>query len=148
MANIQISEMAKAIKPMLDERAKIDADFAKDYERKDKSIEEFAQLFYDVCSKGRNGGHAIFGSDDVLVAQAVHYYHEDKVTADDISIGDVAIIKSETPKKTEAPKAPAPKADDLDLDFDEDDAPAPKTKKVARPQKAKPVGIEDDFDLD
>lgn len=65
---------------MLDILAKSDSDFAKDYARKDKTVEEFCKLFYDACSKGRNGGNAVFGSDDLLLGLARHYFHEDDVS--------------------------------------------------------------------
>ena len=134
------TQIANAIKPMLDKLAQSDADFAKDYQREDKSIGEFAKLFYDACSKGRNGGNAVFGSDDMLLGLAIHYYHEDDVK--ELDVTGISIVKASTPKSS-APTTPAPKT------------PKPtktktKTKTVALtpPAAPAPTAMADEFDFD
>lgn len=103
-----------AIKAMLDEHAKKDADFAKDYKRKDKSVEEFVELLVQsFIKKGARGAGGVFGSDESLIGQAVHYFHEDNVTEiDDESWG---LYQQKSAAK---PAATAP-IDDDDLEFDE-----------------------------
>lgn len=130
-----VKTIADAVRPLLDARAKTDKDFAADYKRKDKSVEDFCKLFYDACSKNRNGSHAVFGSDDALIAQAVHYFHEGKVTADDIDLGEISIVKSETKTKTKS-GTPAKSAS------------AKKKTPTPTPVKFEAVDEEDEFDFD
>lgn len=142
-------QMVSVIKPMLDILAKADSDFAKDYTKKGKTVEEFCKLFYDACSNGRNGGNAVFGSDDLLLGLARHYFHEDDVK--DLDVSGIVIVKSTpmasapaTPKPgktTKKASKPKPKQDEFDFDFDEPTAPV-------AVEPAEPVANSDDDDWD
>ena len=122
MQNNMNQTAAMAIKAMLDEHAKKDADFAKDYKRKDKSVEEFVDLLVQsFIKKGARGAGAVFGSDESLIGQAVHYFHEDNVTEiDDASWGLYQQKPAAKPVATAKPAKPASAPiDDDDLEFDE-----------------------------
>lgn len=124
-----------AIRSLLTEYAKQDRDFARDLNRPDKSIREFMMLLMKKMMKdGAKGQCAVYGDDKVLIGQAIHYFHEDKVTEDDLSTDDIYLYKvSTTDKKADtkpSPKAkpsakpkakkPAPQpVDDIDIDLDE-----------------------------
>lgn len=128
------------LKQLLDKLAETDSQFAADYKRTDKSVSECVGLITQALRKGCNHrDSAVGGSDDLLVGWAVHYYHEDNVTADSFDISEVKFTAIDPPRpKTEVTKSatksvtksttkskPKPKTvakDDEFEEFDLDDA--------------------------
>ncbi len=136
-----IAAMAAQVKPKLDNQAKIDADFASDYNnRKDKSVEDFCKVLYNSYLKSASSTtSAVFGDDAVLIGWAIHYWHEDNVKEIDIS----ACPLCKKPKASPKAKATAAK----------EDKPAPKATmpiKTAAPAApaAQVLDDDDDFDID
>lgn len=120
------------LKNLLDELAKTDSQFAKDYIRKDKSIEECASVIVKALRDGCNRKSSFVNpSDEQIKGWAIHYYHESKVDSKSIDISDVEYSeikedkpKSSAPSKTKSTKSSTPKptpkpADDFE-DFDLD----------------------------
>lgn len=87
------------LKQLLDKLAETDSQFATDYKRTDKSVSECVALITQALRKGCNHrDSAVGGSDDLLVGWAVHYYHEDNVTADSFDISEVKFTAIDPPK--------------------------------------------------
>lgn len=123
---------------LLDKLAETDSQFAADYKRTDKSVSECVALITQALRKGCNHrDSAVGGSDDLLVGWAVHYYHEDNVTADSFDISEVEFTAIDPPKtevtksatksvtKSTTKSKPKPKTvakDDEFEEFDLDDA--------------------------
>lgn len=152
-----ITAMAAQVKPKLDNQAKIDTDFASDYNnRKDKSVEDFCKVLYNSYLKSASSTtSAVFGSDEVLVGWAIHYWHEDNVTEIDVS----ACPLCKKPKAAAKPKAtaakedkPTPKPKAKAKAAVVEDTPAPKATMPIKPAAptapaAQVLDDDDDFDI-
>lgn len=135
MMKCDTSANEQNLKMMLDMYAPTDPDFARDYKRKDKSIKECMKLFSDALVDKVNSGGLVSANAQTVLAWAIHYYHEDKLTKEDvdftgmeesikkpINTPSASTKKATTPsnkKKTTTPVAKKAPADDLDLDLDE-----------------------------
>lgn len=123
------------LKNLLDKLAKTDSQFAKDYIRKDKSIEECASVIVKALRDGCNRKSSFVNpSDEQIKGWAIHYYHESKVDSKSIDISDVEYSeikedkpKSSAPSKTKSSTIPKPTPkpaddfEDFDLDGDSSD---------------------------
>lgn len=67
----------QAIKTYLDNRAKTDELFAAAYAKPNKNIDECFD--YIVGEAKKQGGNAVYVSDEVVFGWAVHYYDEDDI---------------------------------------------------------------------
>lgn len=73
-----------AIKAHLDERAKIDEQFAVSYAKEGKSIDECCRY---ILHQMRRRGNAVAASDSEVYGMAVHYYDEDDIKVPKYSPG-------------------------------------------------------------
>lgn len=83
---------AETIKKHLDDVAKTDKTFAKNYAKKNKSIDECVNYIIGEARKRKNGAVAAIPDDEVY-GMAIHYFDEDdiKVNVKDALKGGVAV---------------------------------------------------------
>lgn len=74
---LQMNPVKQAIKTYLDNRAKTDELFAVAYAKPNKNIDECFN--YVVGEARKQGGNAVYVSDEVVFGWAVHYYDEDNL---------------------------------------------------------------------
>lgn len=72
-----MNPVKQAIKTYLDNRAKTDELFAVAYAKPNKNIDECFD--YIVGEAKKQGGNAVYVSDEVVFGWAVHYYDEDDI---------------------------------------------------------------------
>ena len=72
-----MNPVKQAIKTYLDNRAKTDELFAVAYAKTNKNIDECFD--YIVGEAKKQGGNAVYVSDEVVFGWAVHYYDEDDI---------------------------------------------------------------------
>lgn len=72
-----MNPVKQAIKTYLDNRAKTDELFAVAYAKPNKNIDECFD--YIVGEAKKQGGNAVYVSDEVVFGWAVHYYDEDNI---------------------------------------------------------------------
>lgn len=119
-------DLVKALMPKVEELKAKDKNFAREFEARKDEMTDFAKLFYDYCRSKGSGHCAVFGSDDELFGQLVHFFHEPKGSVKSLDL-NIAVVKTSgggTAKSTKA-SVNAPK-------------PAP-SKPVASPAPSKPV---------
>ena len=114
---------AATIKKHLDEVAKTDKTFAKNYAQKNKSIDECVNYIIGEARKRKNGTVAAIPDDEVY-GMAIHYFDEDniKVSVKGALKGGVAVTHGE-PANTE-------------------NIPAKKTSKAPKTRGSKTVKME------
>lgn len=100
-----------AIKKHLDEVAKKDSLFAKNYAKPNKSIKECCNYIIGEARKCQDKGVAVI-SDEEVYGMAIHYYDEDDIKVDVQDASDVKVAQSssatvEKPKKTRKAKVEA-----------------------------------------
>lgn len=87
------------IKECLDERAKIDAQFAISYAKKNKSIKECCNFILQEVSKANKDKSKCLGFPaDEIIGLAVHYYDEDDIKVKS-SPSNVKVATASAPKE-------------------------------------------------
>lgn len=136
--------MAEALKPYVDALCAKDAQFAKEYNQRKDELKDFAKLFYEQCKKKASGSCGVFGSDEELQGQLIHFFHEPKGTVTELDL-NVTVTKSET--KATAPKAPtAPSAPTAPTAPSAPTAPTAPPMQVVIPSASEDVESEEDDD--
>lgn len=80
-----MNAVKQAIKTYLDERAKTDELFAQAYAKANKNIDECFN--YIVGEAKKQGGNAVYVSDETVFGWAVHYYDEDDIKVEKLPSG-------------------------------------------------------------
>jgi acetyl-CoA carboxylase beta subunit len=70
------------IKEYLDKRASKDALFAKELEKKEKSLDKCCKYITEEARKQANGNNCVVIDDETVFGWAVHYYDEDNLEVD------------------------------------------------------------------
>lgn len=118
------------IKFLLDKQAENDADFAADYNRKDKDIETCASIIVEALRNGCNNQNSACNlTDEQIIGYAVHYYHEDNVTYKDLDVSFVEYdkldnqteIAAQTKQKVSKSQKKSSKPKEPQLIFEEDE---------------------------
>ena len=116
---LNLTTFETAIKNFLDNLAKEDEQFAKNYAKPNKSISECCKYIYQQVEKNKKAGERCVGcTDEEVYGLAIHYYDEDDIVVD----GPKSKVESvqhtpapetsvEKPKDTRARKPKSAKTD-------------------------------------
>lgn len=133
-----MNSVKQAIKNYLDERAKTDELFAKAYAKPNKSIDECFN--YIVGEARKQGGSAVYVSDEVVFGWAVHYYDEDDIKVSKLPSGTSVSARTSielTEEEKEEARKKAMKAYERQCMEEMKAAEEAKAKKEAEKRKAR-----------
>lgn len=116
--DLNLTAFETAIKTFLDNLAKEDEMFSKNYTKPNKSISECCKYIFQQVEKNRkNNERCVACTDEEVYGLAIHYYDEDDIVVDGPKnkVGDVQHTsvpeKNTKPKETKPRKSKSAKTD-------------------------------------